>query len=256
MHFKQLCLAAAAALGILGSNAALAEGELSGVTLFVCVEPLNPPFAFMTDDWTKPEGIDVDIIYELQKRLGFSLKDDRIYTMMRDDQFDRIKDGTADIIAGGILVTKAREEFIEFIRGYYDSGFAIVTSSVYRPEIKTLADLSGKRVLVSKGGAAHAYISKAAPQAVAVPISNLSLGFVQVAQGQADALIDAYPMCTYYVETMPVWQLQHSERLSDENTRSYGIGLKPDSNYNHYIQREFNAMRTDGTLQQILEKWQ
>lgn len=256
MHFKQLCCAAAAALGILGSHAALAEGELAGVSLVVCVEPVNPPFAMMTDDWTKPEGIDIDIIYELQRRLGFSLQDDRIFTMMRDEQFARIKEGTVDIIAGGILATTVREEFIEFSRGYYDGGFAIVFSREHHPEIKTLADLNGKRVLVSKGGAAQTYVSKAAPQAQVVPVSNLTLGFVQVAQGTADALVDAYPMCRYYAETMPVWKLQFSERLTDENVKNYGLGFKPDSPYNRYFQREFNTIRTDGTLLNILQKWQ
>lgn len=69
-----------------------AQDELRGKTLFVTVDPTTPPFATLDDDYRTPIGLDVDIIMELKNRLGFSLKENRIFPLMGVDQFERVKD--------------------------------------------------------------------------------------------------------------------------------------------------------------------
>ncbi|MDO4675590.1 MAG: hypothetical protein Q4A68_03290 [Anaerobiospirillum succiniciproducens] len=81
---KKSVLASFMAISALfASSAAQADGELEHVTLTVLVNPLGAPQAFLKDDFQRPYGIDVDVIYELQRRLGFKLTENRIFVLDR-----------------------------------------------------------------------------------------------------------------------------------------------------------------------------
>lgn len=73
-----------------------ADDELKGKTLTVFIDPFSAPSAFFTDQIREPVGMDVDVIYELKKRLGFELTDNRILPLPLGDAIDSIKSGKAD----------------------------------------------------------------------------------------------------------------------------------------------------------------
>ncbi|WP_146741086.1 hypothetical protein [Anaerobiospirillum thomasii] len=53
---------------------------------YVAAAPSNPPFSTLSGDYVTPFGIYVDIIRKLQKRFGFKLIDDKIFSLLRNDQ--------------------------------------------------------------------------------------------------------------------------------------------------------------------------
>lgn len=105
---------------------AYARGELQGKTLFVSVDPTNPPFATLENDFKTPYGLDVDIIMELKNRLGFEIKDNRIYPLLRSDQLKMIKDGRLDLIGGCLSAVAERDEYMDFTPVYYDTGLSFL----------------------------------------------------------------------------------------------------------------------------------
>ena len=111
---KKLICGCAALLGLMFSAPSQAMGELENVTLTVYVNPVGAPHAYLENDITHPQGLDVDIIYELQRRLLFNLRDNRIYPLDRDSAFARMQAGEADLVGGGISYTMARAKIFKF----------------------------------------------------------------------------------------------------------------------------------------------
>lgn len=248
-------LALSMAMACAFSSNAMADGELNGVSLLVYVEPTTAPFAFLEDDFTKPVGFDVDVIYELQKRLGFSLQEDRIFPLLRSDQFERMKAGQADLIAGGMSLTADRAEFMDFTPIYFNTGLVVVHSKLHTPEIKSLEDLEGKTVLVSANSSGESYVKNNLKNIKIESIANLTLGFFDVAQGKVDAIIYDYPICEYLIATMPSLQLEAVGELFAREDSQYTMGLKRDSPYTRYFFNAMTALRMDGTLDRLREKW-
>lgn len=255
MRQNLLALAVAYFMGLTASMQAHADGELSGVSMCVYVEPTNAPFSFLEEDLTKPLGLDVDIIYELQKRLGFSIQDERIYPLLRADQMERMRTGQADIIAGAMSRTDSRMLFMDFSPVYYDTGVVVLHSKTHTPDIKGLDDLAGKTVLVTRGASFIDFVKRQQPEAKIVEIANLTLGYFDVAQGKADALLYDYPIVDYFSRTMPGLNLEPVGELFDRKDSQYVIGFRKDSPYTRYFLQEMREMRQDGTLDRLKEKW-
>ncbi|MBO8416780.1 MAG: amino acid ABC transporter substrate-binding protein [Proteobacteria bacterium] len=257
MHFsfKHLAAAAAAVFLSLQPLSAQADGELSGVSLRVYLDPVNCPFAFFTDNVVKPVGLDADIIYELQKRLGFHLQDERIYPLMRGDQFELLRRGEADIIGGGMSATEDRAKFMDFSPIYFDTGMAVLYSKKLNPGIRSYQDLEGKTVMVPADSSAEVFARENLPNSKIEISHNITLSYFAVAYGKVDAVIYDRPILTYFADTMPSLNLAVTDETLARNESQYTFGLQPGSPYNRYFMQAFNAIKEDGTLDKLKAKW-
>ncbi len=234
---------------------ARADGELSGLSLRVYVDPTNAPFAFIRSDLTKPEGLDIDIIYELQRRLGFALQDDRIFPLLRTQQMALFQRGEVDLAGGGMSATEARAAFMEFSPVYFDTGMAVMYSREHNPQIKTHQDLAGKKVLVLASSTAEAFAKRELADSEITVINNITLGYFEVAYGHADAVIYDRPILEYFAQTMPTLKLAVTNEILGREDSQYAFGFQPHSPYTRYFRRAFDEMRIDGTLDKLKAKW-
>ena len=129
---KKLICGCAALLGLMFSAPSQAMGELENVTLTVYVNPIGAPHAYLENDITHPQGLDVDIIYELQRRLLFNLRENRIFPLDRDSAFARMKAGEADLVGGGISYTMARSKIYSFTPIYLSLRWSIAHASIQK----------------------------------------------------------------------------------------------------------------------------
>lgn len=250
---KKLICGYAALLGLMFSAPSQAMGELENVTLTVYVNPVGAPHAYLENDITHPQGLDVDIIYELQRRLLFNLRDNRIFPLDRDSAFARINAGEADLVGGGISYTMARAKIYSFTPIYLSSGLTVVYSPRFHPEIKSSQDVKGLNVGVEKGSTSEDYAAKLG--AKPTYFTNNILALFQVANGELDALIYDRPPMDDFVLAVPAVGLKTLDETFGEEACQFAMAMPKDSKYAAIISDTIEAMMIDGTMKALLKKW-
>lgn len=245
-----MCLALCLSLGV------QAQDELKGATLKVYVDPTCPPVCFIATNITKPVGIDVDIIKELQARLGFSLYQDRIFPLGRIDSINLIKNNEADIIGGALSNTRERRRIMQFSPTYFETGLTILYSKEHSPECNSLANLAKKTIVVAKGSTAESFVKNVLTESKAIPINDITVGYFMVAQGKADCLIYDKPPLAFFARKLPSLNLAVADVLFNQSDSRYGFAFPLDSPYADVIYKEMEKMIEDGTMHEILVKWQ
>ena len=228
-------------------------GELENVTLTVYVNPIGAPHAYLENDITHPQGLDVDIIYELQRRLLFNLRDNRIYPLDRDSAFARMQAGEADLVGGGISYTMARAKIFKFTPIFLSSGLTVVYSPRFHPEIKSSQDIKGLNVGVEKGATSEDYAAKLG--AKTTYFSNSILALFKVANGQLDAIIYDRPPMDDFVLAVPSVGLKTLDETFGEEACQFAMAMPKDSEYAEIIADTIEAMMMDGTMTALLKKW-
>lgn len=148
-----------------GSDEDVAAGSDTGLdlveegTLTVCADVPFPPFAFEKDgDYT---GFDIELMRALAE--GMDLE-----PSIKDIGFEGLQSGaalaagTCDIGAAGMTITEAREKNIDFSDPYYDSLQSLLVGS--DSSIKSLDDMSGKKIGVKQGTTGETYAQENAPE--------------------------------------------------------------------------------------------
>lgn len=235
------------------SSNALADGELKGKTLTVIVNPVGAPLAFLTDDLEHPQGIDIDIVLELQRRLGFKLTENRIFPDALLEGMERVRTGKADIMGGGISYTVARTEKFDFTPIYYESSLALLYSKRHNSDIKNLTDIKGKTIGVQMGSTSERYakLFKANP----VPFNNVILAYFQVAMGKMDGIIFDRPELADFARMMPSLDLAITEDTFGAEDCQFALLLTKDSPYREIFAYTMEQMFMDGTIDSIKAKW-
>ena len=102
MNFKSLSLLAAAGLCTLSLC-----GSVSAAELRVATNPTFPPFEFQDSNTGTIQGFEMDLVAEIAKKLGDTVKIDKITF---DGIIPAILSGSVDLGASGFSVTPARQE--------------------------------------------------------------------------------------------------------------------------------------------------
>jgi len=152
-----LCLLSSQAVQI--AHAAPDE-ELTGTlrkikekgVLVLGVRDSTKPFSYLNDKQSY-EGYAVDlclaIAKNIQRKLGMSQLTISMLPVTSSSRIPLIQNGTVDIECGNTTNTAERQNIVEFSPTYYVSGSRILSKR--SSNIKTLADLRGKRLAINSG---------------------------------------------------------------------------------------------------------
>lgn len=250
--------AVAATLGFLTCIApAQAANELKDATLSVYMFPIGSPSAFFKENTNDMYGIDIDVIMELQSRLGFDIQDGRIYPIPHTEGLAKLERNEIDILGGGLVYTEERLAKLDCTPIYINSGLGIVYSKKNHDKIRSIKDLKGLRIAADPFSASGLHV-KYVKQFGAEPveISNITYALFMVSQGKVDALI---------YDRMPIEDFANSikaanlETMSDEfgqNVGHYTFYMPKNGKYNKYISKTLQEMLDDGTIDRLLKKWE
>ena len=151
---KHVFHAALLAIAICASLVGCAKKDDSKPTqLVMATEATFPPYEFREGD--KIVGIDVDIAGAIAKELGREL-------VVEDTKFDSVipavQAGKADLAASGITITEDRKKTINFTIPYVEAAQVILVPA--GSEVKSTADLKGKRIGVQSGTTGDTYVAE------------------------------------------------------------------------------------------------
>ena len=236
-------LVAASALAGFGLGAPAAAE-----TLEVGAYPANPPWENKKEDGSF-EGFEVDLFNEIGKRIGADMQ---IQDLGFQALFAATSSGRIDMAISSITITDERLQNQAFTQGYYDSDMALAT--VKGSGVASLADMKGKPVGVLSTSTGETWANE----------NKDKYGFSEIKgyNAQQDLLLDTQAgrvagavsdIAGLQFSFMQMPNMEVVERI--ETGDRYGIMMQKGSPNVARVNDAITAMKEDGTLAALHEKW-
>jgi ABC-type amino acid transport substrate-binding protein len=238
-------------LGLITVSAAPAAAQSTLETIknrgkiIVGVKTDFPPFGSV-DAGGKNIGFDVDISYELTRRLLGSPSKVEFVSVTSGNRIPFLQSGKIDIIVATVTVTDERRKVVEFSDPYFLSGELILVPKA--SPINDLKDLAGKKVAIIQGTITDTDIAELVPQANRVKYGKVTEAVLALKAGHVDAYVhDDILMLKLAKENSDL-------RVTGKTIypRPYGIAVrKGDTEFIGWVNTQLTNMRNDGTYDRI-----
>ncbi|MDP4086746.1 MAG: transporter substrate-binding domain-containing protein, partial [Bacillota bacterium] len=160
-----------------------------------------------------------------------------------------------DAAIAGMSITDARKKIVDFSDPYFKAGLILVVKKDNNT-IKSLDDLKGKKLAVKKGTSGAQYaVDNAAKLGIQVEQFNDSPAmFQEVTNGNADALIEDFPVITYAISQKDLGLKTVGDRLNGDH---YGIAVLKGQNQDvlKKIDKGLEELKKDGTYDKIVNTY-
>ena len=198
-HFQNLVAAAAVLIASAGMGMA---DELQDIIdagkIRVGIALTGEPIGFR-DGQNNPVGYDVDVANHLAQTLGVELE---IVEVNGQNRIPMLQSNQIDLIIANITATLERAKSIDFTIPYLRSGIKLLVRD--GSDIKDMAGLDGKKVIVGRGTTGEEMIKRAAPGAEMVYVDVFAPdGLLLLRQERADAAIEDSSLIDYAAKQFP-----------------------------------------------------
>jgi polar amino acid transport system substrate-binding protein len=242
---------ALAATTVAAANDGLASMRAAGVMRWGCDISGGAPFAF--PDPSDPDrviGFEVEIAEDLARRLG--VRAER-YSADWLALIDGLEAQRCDLLINGFEVTADRARVVAFSSPYFRYAQQLVVRAEDRDRFTSLAALAGSPIAVLNGSASIESLRTAGvPRSLIVEYDDSLAPFTETLLGRVDACLQESFIARFFAG--------HDERLAlVEQTfdpGEYGVVVrKSDGKLLAEVNAALSAMRADGTLGRILQRW-
>ncbi|WP_066255395.1 transporter substrate-binding domain-containing protein [Neobacillus drentensis] len=238
-----------------GSNSSTSEKEKGGKAesskvYKVGVDTTYPPFEFKEGNDYK--GIDIELINAIAKNQGFKIE---LTPMDFGGIIPAMQANQLDVAIAGMSITDERKKVVDFSTPYFDAGLTVVVKKD-NSSIKAVEDLKGKKVAVKKGttGAKYAQDNASKLGITVVQFNDSPAMFQEVSNGNADALIEDYPVISYAIAQKDLGLKIVGDRLNGDQ---YGIAVLKGQNADllKKIDTGLAELKKDGTYDKIIKTY-
>ncbi|MBT2664665.1 transporter substrate-binding domain-containing protein [Bacillus sp. ISL-4] len=216
----------------------------------VGVDTTYPPFEFKEGNEYK--GIDIELINAIAKDQDFKIK---LSSMDFGGIIPAMQANQLDVAIAGMSITEERKKVVDFSTPYFDAGLSIVVKKD-NTSTKTVKDLKGKTIAVKKGttGAKYAQDNATKLGIKVVQFNDSPAMFQEVANGNADALIEDYPVISYAIAQKDLGLKIVGDRLNGDQ---YGIAVLKGQNEDllKKINDGLANLKKDGTYDEIIKTY-
>ncbi|KLV21635.1 MULTISPECIES: transporter substrate-binding domain-containing protein [Bacillus] len=231
-----------------GSKSDSGSGEGKG-TYKIGIDVTYPPFEF--EKGGKTVGIDVDLINAIAKDQDFKVK---LEAMDFSGIIPAMQAGQLDVGMGGMSITDERKKKVDFSDPYFDAGLTVVVKT--DSSIKSIDDLKGKKLAVKNGTTGAKFATDNADKYgyEVVQFNDSPSMFQEVSNGNADALIEDYPVITYAIAQQDLKLKTVGDRLNGDQ---YGISVMKGKNQDllKKINKGLENLKKNGEYDKIIEKY-
>ncbi|WP_417660986.1 transporter substrate-binding domain-containing protein [Pseudomonas sp.] len=234
-----------------GMTTASADG-LSDISergvLKVAVPQDFPPFGSVGPD-LKPRGLDIDTAQLLADKLSVKLE---LTPVNSTNRIPFLTTGKVDLVISSLGKNPERESVIDFSKAY-----APFYLGVFGPEddaVKSLADLSGKTISVTRGAIEDIELSKVAPKDATIKrFEDNNSTIAAYLSGQVDLIASGNVVMSAIAERNP--KRVPAMKLNLKNSPTYVGVNKNEPALLDKVNQIITAAKTDGSLNSISEKW-
>lgn len=220
--------------------------------LTVGVKADTPPYGFIPQGKSEPEGFDIDIAKQIAKRMGVKLN---MVVVTSANRIANLTTGKVDMLASSLVHTRARDKVIDYSVTYFaDSQKILVPEG---SSIKDLDDLAGKTVAVGQGSIQEQMIKKLQPKAKILSLAKWSDTLQALSTHQAEAIFSAAGVLGQLKKTAAEAGLNLKMVGKDGlEPIPYAIGVRQgDAALRDEVDFLLMSMVDDGTYKKIFEKW-
>lgn len=235
-----------------GATAYVTEGKLTIGT----GEPAYYPWV-IDDDPESGEGFEAAVGYAVAEQLGFD-REDVVWVRTTFDEAIAPGAKDFDINLQQFSITEERAENVDFSSPYYETTQVVITTGASAAAgASSIADLKGLLVGAQTGTTSFAAIEEQiAPTAGAQVFNTNDDAKLALESGQIDAMVVDLPTAFYLTgveltDGIIVGQLPGDETAGDE----FGLVLAKDSPLTADVTAAVDALRDDGTLQELADTW-
>ena len=217
--------------------------------IIVASDLANPPFDYM--DGTTAVGFEVDLMDAVAAKMGLTCE--YLPAMKFDSIIPLIKQGgKADVSIAAVTITDERMESVDFSEPYLDSNQAIVVAKGSSETEETLNDAS-KQVVCQGGTTGDEWIGENLPDAVRVPVDDVTAALTGVQTGRYQAMVVDLPVASYMLSQ----SFSDLEIVKEIPTgEQYGIAVSKDNpELTQAVNKALEDMKSDGTMKEIETKW-
>lgn len=233
------------------SDASLQTVKARG-KLLMGLDDSFPPMGFRDKD-NNIVGFDVDVAAEVAKRIGVTLEPVPIDWAQKINELNA---GSIDVIWNGFTITDERKQQTEMTIPYMKNRQVLVVltgSSYQKPE-----DLVGKKIALQMDSSAQTALDgnpdfkKTISGGEPVLFNDNMKALMDLEVGGSDAVLMDEIVANYNISTGSKYRVL-DQSFADEE---YGIGCKKGAvALKDEIENQLRAMKADGTLAKISEKW-
>ncbi|SEJ01248.1 amino acid ABC transporter substrate-binding protein, PAAT family (TC 3.A.1.3.-) [Bhargavaea ginsengi] len=232
-------------------NGSAGEGGGDGETYTVGIDTTYPPFEF-EDSNGDYKGIDVDLITAIADSQGFEIT---LEPMDFGGIIPALQAGQLDVAIAGMSITDERKEVVDFSDPYFEAGLTLVAQQENN-DIEALEDLDGKTVVVKSGttGAKFAQDNQDEYGFEVTVLEDSPSMFQEVSNGNADVLIEDYPVIAYAIAESNLDLKIVGDRLNGDN---YGIAVLKGENADllEKINAGLQELKDSGEYDEILNTY-
>jgi len=228
------------------------KGSLEAIrkrgTLRVGLEGTYPPFSYQ-DSSGKLVGFEVDFANALATQLGVKAV---LQPAPWDGLLASLEAGRNDVIINQVGATPAREKIYDFSIPYSVSGIQMIIRKTEADQIKTPADLAGRRVGVGLGTEYATWLTQNVPSAIQVTYTSDASRYQDLLYGRIDAgLNDSVNVALQVKQSDGV--LVAAGPVFAPSTAS--VAMPKDPALLSAINEAIIALRANGELSRLSQKW-
>ncbi|MFI6805921.1 ABC transporter substrate-binding protein [Streptomyces luteogriseus] len=239
---------------------ACAKGELatrtSGKLTIATDEPAYEPW-FKDDKPANGKGYESAVAYAVADRLGYG-KDKVVWQTVPFNKAFAPGEKTFDFDINQVSVSEERKKAVDFSSGYYDVRQAVVALKGSKAaKAKSVADLKGVKLGAQVGTTSLNYIDDVVkPKQAAAVYGKNDQAKSALKNGQVDAIVVDLPTAFYITgaeitDATIVGQFAHQGGTPEQ----FGLVLDKGSALTSCVSRAVDALREDGTLAKIEQRW-
>ena len=209
-----------------------------------------PPMGFK-DNNGDYVGFDLDLAKEVADSLGYEFVAKPISWDAKDQE---LESGNIDCIWNGFTIS-GREDKYTWTDAYMENNQVVVVNA--DSDIKSLADLAGKKVAVQKDSSGLAALEENTALTETfgdlVQTDSYLTALMDLESGGVDAIVMDEIVARYEIQTSGKNMVVLDEAIASEE---YGVGfLLGNTELRDEVQAALEEMAKDGTLAEISNKW-
>jgi len=198
-------------------------------------------------------GMEIDLANELADRLGRKL---RIVTMFFPNLPYELKNRRIDLIMAGLSVTDERKLEMTFASPYFRTGQQAIIRRDLGKEILSSRDVDRikHRIGVEKGTTALAYVNSSIRNAKVLEFATLGEAVEALKRKQIQVVIHDAATSRWLVRHDKTELLQTVPGLMTDEAIAWAVN-PANTELLKQVNDALQAMRADGTLARLAEKW-
>ncbi|MCB8883382.1 amino acid ABC transporter substrate-binding protein [Acidisoma cellulosilytica] len=240
-------------LGAAAAQAATPPGNpyhlIDPTTISVGTMDDAKPYAFAdaNGDFT---GFDIELFRDVARRMGFDAKHVTFTGQDFSALIPSIANNRFDVAAAAIGTTAARKKFVDFSNGYLVGFLSVLTND---PSIKTVSDLTGKRLGILQGSLEALYAQKHFTKTSLVEFPDNNSAIAALNNGTIDAHFLDYEQAKQ--ETQRFHGLKDAINIPSFDAPAGFVVRKGNPALLDAINKALHDAMQDGTWEKLYVKW-